>query len=107
LGSENFDVSWIDVKTIRLEGIKPARKTKVRDVAAPFGEPLDDCADCDIQRGDGFPDLVLQFDQRQVARALGPVSHTECRLLRVTGNLKPEFGGAPIEGMDVVTIRKR
>jgi hypothetical protein len=107
LGSENFHVSSVDVRTIRFEGIKPKGRAKVRDVAAPFGEPKDDCADCDIRRGDGFPDLVLQFDQRQLARALGPVRHTECRLLRLTGNLKPEFGGTPIGGEDVVTIHKR
>ena len=106
LGTENFNIDWVDVPTLRLEGVRPSRAA-IYDAGTPFTEPKDDCADCAIEGPDGRPDLVLKFDREKIARALGSVMNTECRLLTLTGNLKPEFGGIPIDGSDVVTIVKK
>ena len=63
--------------------------------------------DCTTAGPDGFPDLVLKFDQQAVAAALGPVTNGQVLTLGVTGSLKPAYGGTAFVGEDVVTIVKK
>jgi hypothetical protein len=104
LGTEDFDVFDIDLSTILLEGVAPERNN-LDDVATPFnGESRDDCLDCTQYGPDGLTDLTLKFDTQEVVAALGEVIDGECLILSITGYL---LDGTPIEGGDVVIIKKK
>jgi hypothetical protein len=106
LGTAGFDVTRIDPATIRLEGVAPIRWS-LEDVAAPFAGVPVGCGNCTSAGPDGYRDLTLKFDTEAIAAALGVVSDRQCRVLRLTGNLRPPFGATPIAGRDVVTILKK
>ena len=97
LGTEDFDVTQIDPATILLEG------------KAPLRWALDDVgtADDPLAGPDGFTDLSLKFNTQEIVSVLGAVSDGDYVVLNLTGNLKTEFGGTPIEGEDVVRIIKK
>ena len=97
LGTEDFDVTQIDPATVRLEGVAPLRWA-LEDVGTP-GDPLDG--------PDGFTDLTLKFAAQAIVAVLGPVNDGDVVVLHLTGNLKEEFDGTPIEGEDVVRIIKK
>ena len=105
LGSVDFDVTQVDIASIRLEGVPP-HKSSFEDVATPF-EPYtgkEDCfEDCTTEGEDGFVDLTLKFDSQEVLAALGQVDNKDCLVLTLTGNLQD---GTPIVGEDVIIIRK-
>jgi len=105
LGTGDFDVQKIDVNTIQLLGLSPIRFA-YEDVATPFPNFTGkDCfQDCWEEGPDGIPDLTLKFAASDFAKALGDVTDRECRVLKITGSLKQEDGGTPIEGEDVVLI---
>ncbi len=105
LGTAALDVSQIDPATVELEGVSPLRWT-IDDVATPF-VPLtgkSDAYDCTMAGPDGFADLTLKFNTQELVAALGPVADGDVLVLVLTGNLRPEFGGAPIVGEDVVVV---
>jgi hypothetical protein len=106
LGTFDLDVTTIDPVTIRLEGVAPLRSS-LEDVATPF-EPFTGKTHCEmdcLEDGpDGWLDLTLKFKRQEIVAALGDAMDRDCRLLRLTGNLKEEFGSTPIEGEDVVLI---
>ncbi len=97
LGTADFDVSQVDPATVRLEGVAPLRWA-LEDVGTA-GDPL--------AGPDGFTDLSLKFDTREIVFVLGAVNDGDSVVLHLTGNLKPEFGGTPIGGQDVVLIIKK
>ncbi|MDH4269508.1 MAG: hypothetical protein OEV52_04330 [Dehalococcoidia bacterium] len=97
LGTEDFDVTQIDPATILLEGVAPLRWA-LEDVGTA-GDPL--------AGPDGFTDLSLKFDAQAIVAMLGPVNDGDVVVLHLTGNLKAEFDGTPIEGEDVVRIIKK
>ena len=97
LGTEDFDVTQIDPATILLEGVAPLRWA-LEDVGA---------ADDPLAGPDGFTDLSLKFAAQEIVAALGDVNDGDVVVLHLTGNLKEEFGGTPIEGEDVVRIIKK
>jgi hypothetical protein len=49
-------------------------------------------------------DLTLKFDAQELVAALGDVSDGDVLILTLTGALKPDYGGTPIIGGDVVWI---
>lgn len=105
LATEDFDVTQVDPATVQLEGIAPLRWA-MEDVGTPF-EPYigkTDAYDCNDWGPDGFMDLTLKFSNQEVVAALGSVTDGEVRVLRLTGNLLPEFDGTPIVGEDVVVV---
>ena len=106
LGSSTLNVSQLDPTLVRFEGIAPLRSS-IQDVATPFLPITGRTAanDCTRAGADGFPDLVLQFDAEAVRAALGVVSNGEVRVVELTGNFIPGFGGAPIAGEDVVRLK--
>jgi hypothetical protein len=109
LGTEYFDVTQIDPSSIRLEGVAPMRWS-LRDIATPFTPSIgkEYCyEDWATERTDGFKDLKLKFSAQKVATALGKVQNNECRIFKLTGNLKEKFGGTAIEGEDAVIIQKQ
>ena len=110
LGTEEFDVAQVDPTTVELEGVSPS-KLAFEDVATPDG--LTDCGDayaCTTEGPDGYLDMTFKFKKKDVvddAEALSGVSDGDVLCLTLTGNLKAEFGGTPIEGKDVVIILKK
>ena len=98
LGTRDLDVSRIDPASVRLEGVAPLRHA-LEDVATP-----PEAAGCTTDGPDGTLDLSLKFDLPAVASALGSVQDREIRELRVSCVLRPEFGGIPLAGSDVVVI---
>ncbi len=105
LGTATFDVTQMDVATVRLEGVPPLRSA-LEDVATPFvpftGKKKD--SDCTAEGPDGLLDLTLKFDTQAVVAALGPVTDGEVRVLKLTGTL---LDGTPIVGEDVVVILEK
>jgi hypothetical protein len=97
LGTADFDVSQVDPATVRLEGVAPLRWA-LEDVGTAGGP---------LAGPDGFTDLSLKFDNREIVSVLGAVNDGDNVVLNLTGNLKPEFGGTPISGQDVVCIIKK
>jgi choice-of-anchor C domain-containing protein len=109
LGTEDFDVLTIDPATIRLSlegmevGVAPIRWS-YEDVGTPFEGEL--CG-CHALNGDGYIDLSLKFDIKALITTLelgGIIGNT--LPLTITGNLKEEFGGTPIQGQDCIWVLK-
>jgi len=66
LGGEGFDVTGIDVSTVRLNGVAPlSRGQSFCDVAGP-GEEDGPC-NCSVEGPDGYTDLLLKFSNQEVA----------------------------------------
>ncbi len=108
LGTDDFDVTQVDVSTIQLEGVSPLR-WEYEDVATPY-EPYtgkESSDDCTIEGPDLYMDLTLKFDLQEIVAALGDVEDGDVLVLQLTGNLLPDFGGTPIVGEDVVVILKK
>lgn len=103
LGSADFDVTTVDPSSVRLQGVA-ALRSSIEDVGTPFSGSLVDENSCTPAGPDGFPDMVLHFDDSAVAAALGPLTGGQVVTLTLTGNLLPEFGGTPISGQDVIVI---
>ena len=102
LGTDNFDVTQVDVTTVALAGVFP-RRSAWEDVATP----RDEGEDCTPAGPDGFLDLTLKFDTQEVVAALGAVEDGEERILELTGYLMTEYGSSPLVGEDVVRILKK
>ncbi len=108
LGTQDFDVTQVDPVSVRLEGVSPLR-WNWEDVATP-SEPFTgkvECDDCNAEGGDGDLDLTLMFARQEVVAALGDVEDRDCLVLQLSGNLLEDFGGIPIEGEDVVLIKRK
>lgn len=106
LGTENFDVTQIDLSTLQLEGGVVPIRWSLEDVATPF-EPFigkEKCKrDCNQDGPDGFTDLTLKFRAQEVITAVGDwPSGRFCVPVQITGNL---LDGTPIVGEDVLFIK--
>jgi hypothetical protein len=99
LGTEDFDVTEIDIASIRLEGAVSIRSV-IEDVSTPLLDKQDE-RDCASEGEDGFDDLTLKFDTQDVVSALGEVADGDELVL----TLRAEFSdGRPVEGEDWITI---
>ncbi|MBI4720427.1 MAG: hypothetical protein HY770_04235 [Chitinivibrionia bacterium] len=90
-GGANFDVSAIDISSIRLEGIEPLR-AGMEDVTQPA--PRGECACPGGVPGeesggspDGHMDLTLKFSRGKLALAIGETSPGDEIVLELTGAL--------------------
>ncbi|MFC1551921.1 SBBP repeat-containing protein [Candidatus Latescibacterota bacterium] len=103
LGTEDFDVTNIDIGTIKLEGVELLR-SNIEDVSTPASED-NDC-DCTTEGSDGYDDLTTKFDSQDIVEAIvetfGEVDDGEILTLTITGNL---INGTPIEGKDCVILK--
>ena len=109
LGSSTFDVTTIDPDTIRLsregvEGEVAPIRASYGDVTTSTGSPMVACHELE---GDGYADLKLKFRTQQLVEVLKlrEVAGQSVQLT-LTGTLKEEFGGTPIEGQDYVKVLK-
>jgi len=103
LGSEDFDVNFIDIATLRLAGAAPVRSS-LEDVAGP-GIDANDC-DCNTMGPDGYTDMVLKFRTREIVEQIyselgGDLVKGDWLELLLTGQLSDQ---TPIEGADCVVI---
>jgi hypothetical protein len=71
LGTEDFDVMTVDIATITLAGVSPIRSS-FKDVATPLDKE-DEC-ECHGEGPDGYLDLTLKFDRREIIATLGDLS---------------------------------
>ncbi len=99
LGTEDFDVTEIDLASIRLAGVAPIRSS-IEDVSTPLLEKQDEC-DCITEGEDGIDDLTLKFDTQEIVSALGELADGDELVLTLTGELSD---GTPIEGEDCIII---
>lgn len=103
LGSNDLDVTMIDLASIRLACVEPLRSA-YEDVAAP----APDITDCNrIETGpDGLLDLTLKFATQAIIEAIGDVDDGDIVTLELTGILyDPIPHETPIEGSDCILIK--
>ncbi|MHC5185292.1 MAG: hypothetical protein ACYSPI_13630 [Planctomycetota bacterium] len=98
LGTEDFDVSDIDVASLRLEGVAPIR-SGYEDVSTPLVEG--EACDCNTEGPDGFLDLTLKFNTQEIIAALDGLSSGDELELQLTG---ATLDGIPFEGVDCVIV---
>jgi hypothetical protein len=68
LGTYDFDVHEIDPESITLNGVAPVRLS-YEDVGTPADKTEDSCA-CTEDGPDGFEDLTLKFDRKEIVSTL-------------------------------------
>jgi hypothetical protein len=98
-GTENFDVSDIDVTSLFLGDAAPTR-IQYRDVSRPG--LAGDC-DCSDEGGDGYQDLVLQFRLSDVIGDASTVVDNERQTWTLTGSVK---SGTSFEAANCVSIAR-
>ena len=101
LGSENFDVTEIDVLSVQLAGIAAIR-SNFKDVATAL-ESVNEC-ECYTKGSDGYLDLIVKFDTAAILEAIGEVTDGDEWILELTGELYDETA---ITGKDCVIIRAK
>lgn len=107
LGGPDLDVLEIDPSSLLLEGVAPLWWS-YEDTAAQPGVVGSEtsCLDCGEGGPDGFTDLTLKFDAREIAALLGGEGRGDCVLLNLTGSLKEEYGGRKLAGDDTLQLVK-
>ncbi len=100
LGTQEFDVTTIDIATVSINGVAPV-KSKIKDVTAPSA--LEPC-DCEKLPKDTYEDLELKFNRQDIIASLGTVQDGDEIELTLTGNL---LDGTAIEGIDCVLVEDK
>lgn len=110
LGTVDFDVRTIDPPTIKItrkginQKVSPLRWA-YEDVATPNEGELCECLELN---GDGYLDLTLKFDCKEVTEALKLWQVLGQTIpLTITGNLKEEYEGTQISGQDCGWIKPK
>jgi hypothetical protein len=104
LGSDSMDVSTIDPKSIRINGIAPQSSTIEYSASTTSGKAVN-CNTCGNELPDGVRDLVLKFDIQKVGKTLGNVKLNQCVKIKLTGKKITTTGFLPIAGVDFITIK--
>jgi hypothetical protein len=85
VGSETFDISKVELESLRLAGVKPVQ-IALGDVSRPVEDKKEKC-DCTTEGPDGYDDIVLKFKTSELVAGLGKIYPNETRQLTMTGNL--------------------
>jgi hypothetical protein len=101
LGTRDFDVTDIDVLSIKLAGVSPNR-SNYENAATPLVDASE--CECYTEEFDDFLDLTLKFDRQAIVNAIGEVVNGEELILELTGTLRD---GTPIIGEDCIIIRSK
>ncbi len=96
LGSEDFDVSLVDVDSLRLNGVAPLFWSN-EDTGSPYDGQTCGCA---ANGPDGFLDLTMHFANRDIIDSINPSERGEYEVV-LTGRL---LDGTEIEGQDCVLV---
>lgn len=88
LGGANFDATKVDDSTVKLEGLAVKAVGKKGNLLSHIEDV----------NADGLSDLVVQIQDQDNTFQEGTTTAT------LTGKLKAEFGGTPIEGTDSICI---
>jgi hypothetical protein len=102
VGSPTFDVTQVDLTSLRLEGVAPATRgggARIMDVATDIGDNSD-CG-CTEDTYDGIKDISMKFDAQAVANAIGANGPIQ-RTLTLTGTW---LDGTPFTASDCVEIK--
>ena len=103
-GSDDFDVTEIDLNTVTLEGVSPVNSS-IEDVSTFFEvnleEPLDPYS-CTTLGPDGYDDLTLKFDYEELRSVLGAITRGDVFTLRISGLL---MDGTEFTGQDIVIVK--
>jgi hypothetical protein len=91
LGTPGFDVTKVDIASVRLEGVAPIR-SEFEDVATPFVGSLIDRESCTTLGPDGQVDLTLKFDAPTLFKALGDKVNRTAVVVTLTGKLRDKEG---------------
>ncbi len=100
LGTENFDVTTVDPESLLLEGVSPITWS-IEDVTGP-AEGEGDCNDTE-EGPDGYADLTLKYDTKELVTALGEVNNGDEMILTITGNLLD--GTQVVKANDCIIIK--
>ncbi|PLY05471.1 MAG: hypothetical protein C0624_04905 [Desulfuromonas sp.] len=112
-GSETFDVSQVDISSLRVAGVAPIH-VAFEDVTAPYypvsgkeGE-----LDCSDAGPDGYLDLVFKFRAQELYAALEAMQgrslkDREVLVVPLRGALEDDAAPQPIMGEDVVRILRK
>jgi hypothetical protein len=92
LGNDVFDVSAVDIESVRLSGGAVLRGNVI-DMAG--------AGECSSSAPDGYDDLLVKFDSGNVATSGMPLKKGSTVALRLTGKL---YDGTPIDGEATVRI---
>jgi DNA-binding beta-propeller fold protein YncE len=105
LGTVDFEVTDIDVTTLRLsregkgKGVGPRPILwRYKDVSTPFEGRL---CECHKLGPDGYEDLTLKFRNREIVEALGEVKVGDEIVLTIRGKL---LNGNEFEGIDCIKV---
>ncbi len=104
LDSDSVDVTTIDRKSIRINGVAPESST-FEYSTSPLSGTAVDCKSCGRGLPDGVKDLVLKFDIQKVGKTLGNVKVNQCVKIQFTGRKFTSSGSLPITGTDFITIK--
>jgi hypothetical protein len=99
LGTDDFDVTEVDVSTVLLNGAVAPLKSGYEDVATPVING-NEC-ECSSEGPDGYMDLTLKFDTQAIVATLGPVAQHDVVVLTLTGTL---LDGTPFAMEDCIKI---
>ncbi|WP_416397164.1 fibro-slime domain-containing protein [Allohahella sp. A8] len=105
LGTPGFDVSMVDVDSVRILGLAPLR-FDYDDVATPYAlrEGKAGYMDCHEDAADGQLDLTMKFDKKAVVERFGPVTDGQSVTVVIEGKL---YDGTAFEGEDVALILQK
>ncbi len=103
-GSDDFDVTEINLSTVSLEGVSPVNSS-IEDVSTFFEvnleEPLDPYS-CTTLGPDGYDDLTLKFDYEELRLELGELTRGDVFTLQISGQLND---GTDFTGQDIVIVK--
>jgi hypothetical protein len=100
LGTKSFDVSKVDIATVKLQGVSPIR-SNYADVSCPAME------DHSCQKPDGMRDLTLKFDQKKIVAAIKKLKSVRNKTeVSLTLTCKLMDNESQLKGADVVRLQK-
>jgi hypothetical protein len=98
LGSADFDVSEVNISSLRLEDWVSPSKIRFADMSSSNHDTGHPCAD---MAPDGFADISIKFSTQDITSVIGRVKKGDAVSLRLRGRM---FDGTVFEGEDVVMI---
>ncbi|MDO7884652.1 hypothetical protein [Hymenobacter cheonanensis] len=100
LGTTGFDITKIDVSTLKVNEMAPLRWA-IEDVATPYAGDVTGCTACTAAGPDGIPDLTLKFSSESIAQTLSGAASGRCASLTLTG----KYTTIPIAGLDYMSMK--